>query len=62
MKKLWWCIKCIIGFGTVTDDSICWFSKKFFNIHDYHLHRGGDGVPTPFYEYKCSKCKQKYNI
>jgi hypothetical protein len=62
MKKAWWAIKCLFGFGHVKDGSICWFSDKFFDVHDYHSSKGGDGIPSHFHVYRCSKCFKVFEI
>lgn len=41
---------------------VCWFSHKFFDIHDYKIGFGGDGIPSHFYEYTCSNCGEKFYI
>lgn len=40
----------------------CWFSGRFFDIHDYHFHKGGDDVPSHFREYTCWMCGKKFTI
>lgn len=40
----------------------CWFSKKFWDIHDYPKRKGGDGEPRHFYTYTCWNCGHKYSI
>lgn len=39
----------------------CWFSSKFFDIHDYF-----DGKefkdPAHFYDYECERCGKKFTI
>lgn len=62
MKKIFNFVKCLLGFGSIKDDSICWFSNKFFDIHDYPINKGGDGTPSHFYVYKCSKCGKSFII
>lgn len=62
MIKLIWFIKCILGQGKVTDNSLCWFSNKFFDIHDYFINKGGDGNPSHFHIYRCSNCKKEFVI
>lgn len=52
--------KCVLGFGNI--DDICWFSKKYWDIHDYYKSSGGDGIPTHFYTYTCSKCLKEFSI
>lgn len=42
--------------------NVCWFSKSFWNVHDYPIEFGGDGIPSHFYIYKCSNCKKEFGI
>ncbi len=44
--KIKWFVKCLLGFGSVLDGSVCWFSAKFFDVHDYKKRNGGDEVPV----------------
>jgi hypothetical protein len=39
---------------------ICWFSRRFFDIHDYFVHSGGDGVPTHWHVYRCWNCRREF--
>lgn len=41
---------------------ICWFSFHFWDVHDYPIEFGGDGVPTHFHDYKCYNCGKKFTI
>jgi hypothetical protein len=41
---------------------VCWFSARFWDIHDYFVHAGGDGTPSHFYDYHCWNCGKKFNI
>jgi len=50
------------GFGTVNNGITCWFSKHFWDVHDYKMNKGGDGTPSHFYVYACSKCKANFTI
>ena len=56
----------LIGIQFITacldPDFTCWFSKKFWDIHDYHKRKGGDGTPTHFYTYTCWNCEKKFGI
>lgn len=61
MKVIWF-IKCLIGFGSVNDGSICWFSKNFYEVHDYPCKKGGDGSPLHFVTERCSKCGKEFEI
>jgi hypothetical protein len=65
MIKIWWFIKCLFGFGSVEDGSICWFSSGvpwLFDVHDYPKDKGGDDIPCCFHEYECHKCGKKFGI
>lgn len=41
---------------------VCWFSKYFWDIHDYHVWKGGDGNPSHFYTYTCTRCNKEFTI
>lgn len=41
---------------------VCWFSARFWNIHDYLRDCGGDGYPSHFYTYKCWHCGKEFEI
>lgn len=41
---------------------VCWFSRKFYDIHDYPVRSGGDGTPSHFWEYECWNCHKKFGI
>ena len=41
---------------------ICWFSKRFWDVHDYPVNKGGDGAPNHFHEYECHNCGKKFTI
>lgn len=41
---------------------VCWFSRKFFDIHDYPVSMGGDGLPSHFHTYQCHRCKKEFTI
>lgn len=62
MEKYWWMFKCFFGFGSIKDGSICWFSKRYFDVHDYFESKGGDGAPKHFYDYTCNNCGSKFSI
>lgn len=61
-KHVWWFFKCITGIGSVYDGSICWFSKKFWNVHDYPVRCGGDGTPWHMDHSNCSKCGGEFSV
>ena len=62
MNKFIWFIEGVLGFGNIKDGGVCWFSNKFWDVHDYHLSKGGDGTPSHFHEYTCPNCKKKFGI
>ena len=41
---------------------VCWFSRRFWDIHDYSVNYGGDGYPSHFYTYKCWNCGKHFGI
>jgi hypothetical protein len=41
---------------------VCWFSARFWNIHDYLQDCGGDDCPTHFYTYRCWHCGKEFMI
>lgn len=41
---------------------ICWFSRRFHDIHDYKKNLGGDGIPTHWHTYKCWNCGKEFEI
>jgi hypothetical protein len=53
-------LKCFFGFASI--DDCCWFSEKYWDIHDYRVNRGGDGHPSHFHEYTCHNCGKKFII
>lgn len=55
-------MKILFGLGTINDGSICWFSRKFYDVHDYPLDKGGNGHPWHFYKYECPNCGAKFGI
>ena len=36
-----------LGRLTVKDGSLCKFSRRFFDIHDFEPRKGGDGIDLP---------------
>ena len=63
MKKLFKAFVCLILTPFAPIEWICWFSKEFnWNIHDYHVNRGGDGVPFHFCKHKCWNCGMEFDI
>lgn len=60
MKKLFWFIKCFFMLGSIKDGSICWFSKHFWNVHDYPKHKGGNGLPFVDSDFICPNCQKPF--
>ncbi len=62
MKRILRFIKCLFGFGSIKDGSLCWFSETHWDIHDYPKDKGGDGTPSHFHLYTCPNCNKIFNI
>ena len=60
MKRFFWFLLCVIGLGR--GPMVCWFSERYFDIHDYKKHKGGDGTPSHFYTYICQWCGKRFEI
>ena len=43
---------------------VCSFSARHpgYDIHDYHVSAGGDGIPDHFREYTCWNCQKRFGI
>lgn len=41
---------------------VCVFSALWWDIHDYPVSKGGDGMPSHFYQYTCWKCHHLFTI
>ncbi len=52
----------LCGIGVVNLKDVCWFSDRYFDIHDYPEAKGGDGTPSHFYKYTCRDCSKKFSI
>lgn len=61
-SKISWFLRGLLGLSSVWDYSTCWFSSKFFDVHDYKTDKGGDGTPSHFHEYTCSVCGKRFTI
>lgn len=55
-------LKYVLGKLTIHKGELCEFSKRFFDIHDYPLSKGGDGVSNHFKTYECPYCKKEFTI
>lgn len=55
---------CLFGGGTVHDGLVCRVSRNYtaFDMHDYHIPKGGDGIPTHFHQYECWVCGKHFYI
>lgn len=58
--KLW--IKFLSGKLSIHNGELCEFSRRFFDIHDYSLSKGGDGIPDHHHTYTCPYCKKEFTI
>lgn len=57
---LWF--RAITGLHNVYNGTTCEISNELFDVHDYYIHRGGDGFPSHFYTYKCWNCGKEFII
>ncbi len=64
MKKIWTVIKCLFGFGSIKDGSVCQATELTgIEFHDYPVSKGGDGYPQHFdYYYVCPNCGKRFEI
>lgn len=58
--KLW--AKYLTGKLTIRDGSLCKFSKRFFDVHYYKVHQGGNGLKMINFVYTCPYCKKEFTI
>lgn len=62
IKKIVWFFIGLLLPNFVTIKICCWFSRHFYDIHDYTHNRGGDNVPYHFYTYTCHNCNKDFTI
>jgi hypothetical protein len=62
MRRLLDWLRVLFGLHSVRDGSTCRLSREIRNVHDYPEHKGGDGTPSHFYTYKCSRCGQEFTV
>jgi len=41
---------------------VCWFSSRFYDLHDYLNTKGGDGIPSHWHDYHCWNCGKEFQI
>lgn len=54
--------KFLTGKLTIHKGELCEFSKRFWDIHDYPLNKGGTGTPDHYITYTCPFCKKEFKI
>lgn len=57
---LW--IWAFFGTHSIHNGLTCKISREIRDVHDYPESKGGDGVPSSFYTYKCSRCGKEFTI
>lgn len=62
MRKIKLFIRAVTGLHSIEDGTTCEISEKLWNVHDYKKTKGGDGVPSHFYDYTCPNCGKKFTI
>ena len=55
-------IFCFFGVHNIHDGSTCWFSKKFWDIHNYTNDKGGNGRKSVFNFYTCPNCRTVFTL
>lgn len=59
IKKILKYIRLHLGISDIKE--ICKNSNKK-DFHDYPKNKGGDGIPSHFYKYKCWNCGKVFEI
>lgn len=62
VRRVFWWIRMFCDCGSVNDGSVCEFSRKYFDVHDYPIDKGGDGIPSHFHVYTCQHCGKSFSI
>lgn len=52
----------LIGNLSVHDGSLCEFSRRYWDIHDYPADKGGNGHPHHLIIYRCPNCGKDFMI
>jgi transposase-like protein len=60
IRRLYKYLRLCFGFATLQE--ICDASRGDKEWHDYPKHKGGDGIMTYFYRYKCHNCGKRFTI
>lgn len=62
MKTIVDIFKILFNIHNIKDRETCRLSEKYWDVHDYHANKGGDGKPSHFHHYSCSKCNKRFTI
>ncbi|MFA5166690.1 MAG: hypothetical protein WC449_05395 [Candidatus Paceibacterota bacterium] len=57
---LW--LRALIGYHNIFNGTTCEISERLWDVHDYHVEKGGDGIPTHFHYYECPNCGNTFII
>jgi transposase-like protein len=55
-------IRGVLGLHSIDDGSTCEFSRRFWDVHDYKVHKGGSGFLYHFEEYVCPACHETFTV
>jgi len=61
-RRLHLLVKCLFNHHNINDGTTCEISRLFWDVHDYKITKGGDGVPRHFYIYVCPQCGKTFGI
>lgn len=54
--------KFLTGKLTIHKGELCEFSKRFWDIHDYPLNKGGNGIKNDNITYICPYCNKAFKL
>ena len=55
-------IRILLGIHSTSNRTTCNLSETHWDVHDYSVNKGGDGVPSHDYNYTCHRCRKKFTI
>lgn len=62
MKMIILYLRALFNIHNIHNGTTCEISERLWEVHDYPKHKGGDGTPTHWHEYKCPKCGKVFEI
>jgi hypothetical protein len=62
MKYLMHLLEVVCFSSSIWRGSTCWFSKWFWDIHDYPVNKGGNGSPLVDTTHTCPRCGKVFTF